>query len=367
MKGPRCARVADIGLLAAMLSACGSDPDQVLQPYDGGEGGLPASDVGVVEGGLPTRYGLYAVQDGRIGRLDGERSFQVETWDRRSSLGPGVHFIVFDRALDDRTTRLQDVVALRRVAHVRNEVAATGAAVPTSKDIWVVADLPEFAVPLDFAPVPGRPDMVRAMPRRPLQPGLYSLELQSGESAVAGRFGVVWKDVDKNAYIAANCVDRYAGQTARYRPCAAGAPTAAALPQPQKLPPPQPMPQSGTAQKPAAVPPGTAALQGAAQPSPSAGPLELREVQAVKAADQGEPILTVQGLIVNRSNTVQQVPPLMATLKDLQGTELERWTFAAEVTHLPPGGSTGFRTETVYPTTQSTNVSVAFAPAGAGS
>jgi Protein of unknown function (DUF3426) len=357
MKGPRCARVAVIGLLAAALAACGSDPDEVLQPYDGGEGSLPLSDEGVVEGGLPTRYGLYALQDGRLGRLDGERSFQVETWDKRAALGPNVQFIVFDRALDDRTTRLQDVLTLRRVAHVRNEVAATGAAVPTGKDIWVVADLPEFAVPLDFAPVSGRPDMVRAMPMRPLQPGLYSLELRSGASAVAGRFGVAWNDIDKNAYIAANCVDRYAGQAVRYRTCAAGSPTTAASPQLQKLPPPQPAPQSGAADMPA----------GAAQPSPSAGPLELREVQAVKAADQGVPVLTVQGVIVNRSSTAKPVPPLVATLKDLQGAVLERWTFAAEVSHLPPGGSTGFRTETVYPTTQSTNVSVAFAPAGAGS
>lgn len=367
MKGPRCARVAVIGLLAATLLACGSDPDEVLQPYDGGEGSLSLSDEGVVEGGLPTRYGLYAIQDGRLGRLDGERSFQVETWDRRAALEPDVQFIVFDRALNDRTTRLPDVVALRRLAHVRNEVAATGAAVPTSKDIWVVADLPEFAVPLDFAPVSGRPDMVRAMPTRPLQPGLYSLELRSGASAVAGRFGVAWNDVDKNAYIAANCVDRYAGQAVRYRTCAAGSPATAASPPLQKLPPPQPAPQSGAAYKPAGVAPATGALPGTAQPSPSAGPLELREVQAVKVADQGVPVLTVQGLVVNRSNTVQPVPPLVATLRDLQGAELERWTFAAEVSHLPPGGSTGFRTETVYPTTQSTNVSVAFAPLGAGS
>ena len=157
MKGPRCARVAVIGLLAAMLSACGSDPDQVLQPYDGGEGGLPASDVGVVEGGLPTRYGLYAVQDGRIGRLDGERSFQVETWESRSALQPDVQFIVFDRALDDRSVRLQNAIEMRRLAHVRNDVSATGAVTPTGRDIWVVADLPELAVPLaELLDDPGR-------------------------------------------------------------------------------------------------------------------------------------------------------------------------------------------------------------------
>ncbi|MGH6926792.1 MAG: FxLYD domain-containing protein, partial [Dongiaceae bacterium] len=81
------------------------------------------------------------------------------------------------------------------------------------------------------------------------------------------------------------------------------------------------------------------------------------------------PILTVQGVVVNVSNAVQPVPRLVATVKDLQGQELDSWSFAAEVTHLPPGGSTGFRTETVYPTatTQSTNVSVTFVGAGSQS
>jgi hypothetical protein len=73
------------------------------------------------------------------------------------------------------------------------------------------------------------------------------------------------------------------------------------------------------------------------------------------------PILTVQGVVVNVSNSVQPVPRLVATVKDLQGTALDSWSFAAEATSLPPGGTTGFRTETLYTTTQPTNVSVTFA------
>jgi hypothetical protein len=51
----------------------------------------------------------------------------------------------------------------------------------------------------------------------------------------------------------------------------------------------------------------------------------------------------------------------MATVRDTKGTELDHWTFTAENPQLPPGGSTGFRTETIYPTNQSTNVAVTFA------
>jgi hypothetical protein len=58
---------------------------------------------------------------------------------------------------------------------------------------------------------------------------------------------------------------------------------------------------------------------------------------------------------------MQPVPRLVATIKDMQGAALNSWSFAAEVTHLPPGGTTGFRTETIYTTSQPTNVSVTFA------
>jgi hypothetical protein len=77
--------------------------------------------------------------------------------------------------------------------------------------------------------------------------------------------------------------------------------------------------------------------------------------------DQGVAILTVQGTIVNASSEPRRVPPLMATVSDMKGTQLDRWTFTAEVADLAPGGTTGFRTETIYPTSQSTNVAVTFA------
>ena len=360
MIGARYARVALVGMLAATLSACGSDESE-----DTASSSVEFDDE--YASVLPSKYGLYAVQDGQLGRLDGERSFQVETWESRSALHPDVQFIVFDRALDDRSVRLQNAIEMRRLAHVRNEVSATGAVTPTGRDIWVVADLPDLAVPLDFAPVPGRPDMIRVVPSRALDPGLYALEFRQGDSVVSGRFGVGWGEVDKEAYIAANCVDRYAGQNTTYRLCSHARPQTGALPQSKSLPafePLAPQPSLGTvAPSAGSQGPGTTAAapaQGAAAAAPGSA-LELRQVQATKADDQGVQILTVQGVVVNVSNVAQQVPRLVATIKDMQGAALNSWSFAAEATQLPPGGTTGFRTETLYTTTQPTNVSVTFA------
>ncbi|HUL09273.1 MAG TPA: hypothetical protein VLV76_23280 [Candidatus Acidoferrum sp.] len=400
--------LAVAGLLAALLSACGSG---------GSGGGSGDSDIAQVEVQsdesdvqLPARYGLYVLQDGQLGRLDGEKSFQVETWESRSSLASNVRFIVFDRALGDRSLRLEDAIKLRRVAHVRSDVAASGAATPLQKDTWVVADLAPFAVPVDFRPMHGSPEMVEVIPFRPLPPGLYSLQFRAGDSAVAGRFGVKWSKIDKAQYASANCVDRYPGSPPSYRLCsdqsaqfpqqqitqqpltrqplqqhslqqqplqAQGVPqpntfqyqlvqpyrTPPAVPdapeppvanqQPQQAAPKQqPLQQQATREQPPEQPPGL---------TPSAQGLKLRDVKAARTVDQGVAILTVEGVVMNSTKEPRRVPALLATVRDLKGTDLDHWTFAVENPDLPPGGSTGFRTETIYPTNQSTNVAVTFA------
>jgi len=390
--------LAMVGLLGAALSACGSSSSS-----SSGDTAQVEIQSDESDSDLPARYGLYALQDGQLGRLDGEKSFQVETWESRSSLGSDVRFIVFDRALSDRSLRLGDAIKLRRVSHVRNDVAASGAATPLQKDVWVVADLPEFAVAVDFRPIHGSPEMVEVIPFRPLPPGLYSLQFRQGDSAIAGRFGVQWTKIDKTQYASANCVDRYPGSPPGYKLCSD---TSAQLPKQQitqqpLLPAPQQQslqplqqqapyqtqwPEQNTFQRqlvqpyktPPAVPqapetppaPKQQALQQQPPqqqtppqptPMPSAQGLKLRDVQAARSMDQGVAILTVEGTIVNTSQEARRVPPLLATVRDLKGTELDRWTFNAENPELPPGGSTGFRTETIYPTNQSTNVAVTFA------
>lgn len=394
--------LAMVGLLGAALSACGSSSSS-----SNGDTAQVEIQSDESDSDLPARYGLYALQDGQLGRLDGEKSFQVETWESRSSLGPDVRFIVFDRALSDRSLRLGDAIKLRRVSHVRNDVGASGAATPLQKDVWVVADLPEFAVAVDFRPIHGSPEMVEVIPFRPLPPGLYSLQFRQGDSAIAGRFGVQWTKIDKAQYASANCVDRYPGSPPGYKLCSdmsAQLPQQPITQQPL-LPAPQQQslqplqqqapyqtqwPEQNTFQRqlvqpyktPPAVPqapeqppaPKQQALQqqppqqqpqqqtpSQPTPMPSAQGLKLRDVQAARSMDQGVAILTVEGTIVNTSQEARRVPPLLATVRDLKGTELDRWTFNAENPELPPGGSTGFRTETIYPTNQSTNVAVTFA------
>jgi hypothetical protein len=392
MNAKSYAALAVAGLLAATLSACGGGGGSHSKENDIAQIDVQHDDS---DAALPARYGLYIVEKGELGRLDAEKSVQVQTWDSRSSLSPDVTFIVFDRSLADRSLRLGDVIMLRKVAHVRNDVAASGAATPLQKDAWVVADSPEFAVPVDFQPIHGAPEMVRVIPTRPLTPGLYSFQFRLSGSAVAGRFGVQWSKIDKGQYASANCVDRYAGSPPTYRLCSD---LSAALPQQQITQEPlqqqqafqqQPLqqpPQQNTLQyqliqpykTPPAVPqapepppaPRQQALQQQAPqeeasrpptPMPSAEGLKLRDVKAARTVDQGVAILTVEGTIVNTSGEARQVPPLMATVSDTKGTQLDRWTFTAEIPQLSPGGATGFRTETIYPTNQSTKVAVTFA------
>jgi hypothetical protein len=373
--------LAAAGALAAVLSACGSSHSTNISGNDSAQVEVPSDDS---DAALPARYGLYVVEDGELGRLDAEKNVQVQTWDSRSSLHPDVTFVVFDRSLADRSVRLGDVIMLRKVAHVRNDVAASGAATPLQKDVWVVADAPEFAVPVDFQPIHGSPEMVRVIPTRPLAPGLYSFQFRLAGSAVAGRFGVQWSKIDKAQYASANCVDRYPGSPPAYKLCSdlsAGMPSQQITGQSlQQQPLPQ-LPQQNTLQyqliqpyktppavpqapeQPAAKEQALQQQQATQQPlaMPSAQGLKLRDVQAARTVDQGVAILTVQGTIVNASSEPRRVPPLMATVSDMKGTQLDRWTFTAEIADLAPGGTTGFRTETIYPTSQSTNVAVTFA------
>src|SRR5262245_25808747 len=129
------AGLAAVGLLAATLSACGIWGD--------------GSDIAPVEvrsdnPDLPARYGLYVEAEGVLARLDVAKSVQAQTWKSRSNLHADVTFIIFDRSLADRSLRLDDAITLRKVAHVRNDVATSGAAAPPQKDPWVVVDFPEF-------------------------------------------------------------------------------------------------------------------------------------------------------------------------------------------------------------------------------
>jgi predicted Zn finger-like uncharacterized protein len=72
--------------------------------------------------------------------------------------------------------------------------------------------------------------------------------------------------------------------------------------------------------------------------------LELRDLKTVTRQIDGGRVVVVEGLVVNLSDQNRQVPRLYASVTDAEGFELDRWTFQAASTSLPPGGTTHFET-----------------------
>jgi hypothetical protein len=72
--------------------------------------------------------------------------------------------------------------------------------------------------------------------------------------------------------------------------------------------------------------------------------LELRDLKTARRLIDGEPVVVVEGRIVNLSDRDRQVPPLRASVTDAQEVVLESWTFQADSANLAPGGTTRFET-----------------------
>jgi hypothetical protein len=238
------------GLLA--LSACSGSDQPTVAVAGGGDVQVP----------VPANYGLYAFDDGAMVRLDGDPQWERQTWSERNNLSPRTEFVVFNRAVMTDQGSLGQLVLLRRVARLRNEVSATGVVTPAGNR-WVVPDMGSYAVPLNFRPVAARPDMVVADPIGDLPPGLYALQLHDSGQTIDSRLGIRWPDLSQASYVANNCVDRYPDG---YRSCAD---SDAAMQNGQTA--------AASAQPPAAPPAGDAAGDQAAQaggqpPSPAGAP-----------------------------------------------------------------------------------------------
>jgi hypothetical protein len=153
--------LAACSLLA--LAACGSSQPQL----NVGQSSVP----------MPPNYGLYAYDGDQLIRLDGDSNWESSTWSERSDLSPKIQFVVYSRTLTTNPTPLQNLVELRRVAHVRNDISGNGSVVPAQNNRWAAPDLPDYRVALNYTPAPGHSDMVVAAPSDPLAPGLYSFGL----------------------------------------------------------------------------------------------------------------------------------------------------------------------------------------------
>lgn len=121
---------------------------------------------------------------------------------------------MYHSALGQLGLPVGDAVRLQKAVWVRSQIGADGSISPAGGERWVVSNLEQFTVPVDVGEVDGRADVVHAVPLQPLQPGLYSLQLQTstGHTDITSRFGVHWPHVDRQAYPATTCVDRYLGR-----------------------------------------------------------------------------------------------------------------------------------------------------------
>jgi hypothetical protein len=154
-----------------------------------------------------------------------------------------------------------------------------------------------------------------------LEPGLYSLELESGGRPLQARFGVGWSGVDETRYAGAHCMDRYVENDATwYTPCAR-----------QQL------------------------------ATPTDG-LQIRLVQPDRQAAAGKVSLVVKGTIANTSQQARAIPMLQGQLKDDKGRVVRRWEFASPAPKLDPGGYVPFTTVAKDVPPNATDLTVSFQP-----
>lgn len=289
-------------LTAFLLSGCGSTETPSLASIDE----------------IPPRYGLYAVDaDGEFHRLDGDRRWEIETWNERSDFDGDTAFLVFHRGIATSPKPLGEIIQLYRVPGVRHDVHADGGIEAASRPHWATVEREEFRVPLDFGPVTSRQDAVLGVPRERLTPGLYTLQYR-GESYVhASRLGVRWSDANQSAYAVANCVDRYTTESgsAQYRLCS--------------------------------------------EEAPGAG-LRINVTSSQRRSTATGHTLSVEGTIENVSDKPRSVPAMLLTLNDKNGRPVEQRMFETAVRDLAPGESTAFSKELLDPSPDASRVVVAF-------
>jgi len=187
----------------------------------------------ITTAGLPQVYGLYAFDNGKVQRLDGNEAWERESWSMRSDFSPAVRFIVFDRGLSNTlTTSTAGGPQLASVAAVRNEVKwSTGAVQPLAKKYeWVVPGLASLQTPVVIRPVPDHPDMFFVDPGRPLAPGLYELAMPRNGAPLKARVGVEWSRTNRDDYAQTHCVDRVVGSQVSYAECGTAASGTVAAP-----------------------------------------------------------------------------------------------------------------------------------------
>jgi predicted Zn finger-like uncharacterized protein len=81
-------------------------------------------------------------------------------------------------------------------------------------------------------------------------------------------------------------------------------------------------------------------------------------------SEQGQPVLSVTGMLRNTSAEELPVPPIRASLQDEAGREIYHWNFSTDVLTLKPGQSTRFVTRLSNPPPAARELGLRFAKAG---
>lgn len=272
---------------------------------------------------VPDDPGLYAVvSDDELQRLDGDKEWEVETWQERANLSPQVEFVLMDPVMTGNVRPRADMVEIWKVAWVRSEIGRDDLAAPIEGSAWTVAEIEPFQIPFVIDSPRGMPDVVHFVPKQPLEPGLYAIRLNGSSVAREARLGVGWNSINRRQYSAENCVDRFTGNQQGYQLCRGGS--------------------QGAQMQPAAR---------------TSRDLEIVLADPVRTAGG----LLIQGVVINKSNDVQQVPPMEATLRDSSGFEVRRWVVEPELSQLGPGRRTSFATQIEPVPTNVKKVNVTFA------
>ncbi len=273
---------------------------------------------------IPRKPGLYALYEGELQRLNGDRKWEMKTWDERSNLSPEVQFVIRHPQLPASRDQLEGAIDLSRVAWVRSEISPDGDILPADGNQLVAADIDELRVPVRLEPYGEDSEVVRVVPVSRLQGGLYTLQLRTADAQFNARAGVGWASVDRRVYSAANCVDHYLGDAIRYRPCA--------------------QQEHAFASKWLKV--------------------HLVEPEVREITPQQKQLI-VSGVVINTSQRPRRVPTLEAQLRSSHGEVIERWQFEAATAELQPGASARFRSSLPNPPAGVSNVHVTFATPGA--
>lgn len=88
--------------------------------------------------------------------------------------------------------------------------------------------------------------------------------------------------------------------------------------------------------------------------------LDIRAAQPRRSTDLGDPILILEGTIVNQSGRSRSVPNLRVTLYDAEAQPLQQWSFAPESRSLDPGKSIEFSTSVRKPDPAAADLRIEF-------